>query len=80
MCLRLITTALPRFTELLAESKVSQIARAIKELGLDGHDLPLAQLLRLHVVMHAFDRIRWFAGAPRTLRLQAILQTPWAGD
>jgi hypothetical protein len=68
------------FTELLSESRVSQIARAIKQLGLDGHDLPLAQLLRLHVVMHAFDRIRWFAGGPRTLRLQAILHTPWAGD
>jgi hypothetical protein len=40
----------------------------------------LAELLRLPGVMHAFERIRWFAGGPRTLRLQAIIQTPWAGD
>ncbi|MFM7313595.1 MAG: hypothetical protein ACKO0M_10595 [Cyanobium sp.] len=65
--------------ELLRPSRLAQVQQALSQLDLPGAAGPLDQLLRLHVVTHALDRLVSFgnAGGERMRNLRNMLTTPW---
>ena len=67
------------FAELLQPCRLEQLQQGLSRLDLPGAAGPLDQLLRLHVVMHALDRLVSFGNATgiRMTNLRSMLTTPW---